>query len=954
MQPVTRILRQRFKKRTKTSKTQNSTVGLSCATLISILSITIGITFTWFYASITRNLPSIEKISSLLEPPDGLYLHPTIFYDRSGTHPIYTLENPAISEREYFHLEQDTGIPEYIPNAFVAASDPFFWTHPGFNYLPNRISQKSITQRLCDELLLWREPASWQLEIRERILALQLTSQKGRQKILEWYLNSAYFGHLAYGLDSAAKIYFDKEPQDLSLAEAAMLAAISEAPALNPQDTPKAAIERQQIVLDEMVKYGFINEKEAQRAKNERLTFKQSAEPEQKIAPAFIGYVLNQITPIIPIEKIEHGGFQIITTLDFDLQIQALCTQQIFMSRMREDASEPDELFGQPCKTGRLIQTFSISQTKLPNELNTNLIIYDQHKGEILALVGQTDKSANPSMLSTHEAGSMITPFIYLTAFTRGFNPASMIWDIQPSSSDPNNTIPNPDGLYHGPIRLRIALANDYLNPAERILQQIGEDNVIITAHQLGLNSIQEPLLPDGKFSDLLHLVQAFGIFANQGIAIGQESSSPQDNMPPQPISLFKIIDNSGSIWFEQDQPTAQPIISQQLSYLITNILADEPARWQSMGHPNLLEIGRPTAVKTGFSQNYTNVWTIGYTPQIVVGVWAGSSSDSNKNYRDPLSLKISAALWRGLIQYITSDFPAKEFAKPPGVSTVRVCDPSGMLPTPQCPTLVNEVFLSGNEPTQYDNLFQTIKTNRETKHLATIFTPPELIEENTYMIVPPEAKEWAEKAGIATPPTEYDVINIPHTIENSNISSPSIFSYVSGKVDILGTAKGDNFISYRVQVGKGLNPNAWILIQEDTKKSVTDGLLAEWDTTTFKDGLYALQLIVLRNNQRIDTATIQLTLDNQPPEITIPYPTENETINYKPGGRITFRADVNDNTGISRVDFYIGTRLIDSISFPPYVTNWNLSPGEFRLRVRVNDLAGNTSEESVKFDVIR
>ncbi|HEY62177.1 MAG TPA: hypothetical protein G4N95_05945, partial [Anaerolineae bacterium] len=103
-----------------------------------------------------------------------------------------------------------------------------------------------------------------------------------------------------------------------------------------------------------------------------------------------------------------------------------------------------------------------------------------------------------------------------------------------------------------------------------------------------------------------------------------------------------------------------------------------------------------------------------------------------------------------------------------------------------------------------------------------------------------------------------------------------------------------------------------------------------------------------------IDTATIQLTLDNQPPEITIPYPTENETINYKPGGRITFRADVNDNTGISRVDFYIGTRLIDSISFPPYVTNWNLSPGEFRLRVRVNDLAGNTSEESVKFDVIR
>jgi hypothetical protein len=213
-------------------------------------------------------------------------------------------------------------------------------------------------------------------------------------------------------------------------------------------------------------------------------------------------------------------------------------------------------------------------------------------------------------------------------------------------------------------------------------------------------------------------------------------------------------------------------------------------------------------------------------------------------------------------MQIASQNVPPDGWAVPADVSVVNVCDPSGMLPTADCPNLVSEVFLNGNEPVQADTMYRKYAVNRETGLLATVFTLPQLIEEHVYLVVPPEARSWAEGTGLEIPPANYDVIQAPRFDENVNITAPELFSEVNGTVQIEGTAAGDGFVSYRVLVGQGLNPQEWTQIAEE-KEPVANGLVAEWNTDGLR-GLYAVQLQVLRSDQRVDTAIIQVTMKNQ------------------------------------------------------------------------------------------
>jgi hypothetical protein len=181
------------------------------------------------------------------------------------------------------------------------------------------------------------------------------------------------------------------------------------------------------------------------------------------------------------------------------------------------------------------------------------------------------------------------------------------------------------------------------------------------------------------------------------------------------------------------------------------------------------------------------------------------------------------------------------------------------MLPTSECPNIVNEVFISGNEPLQADNMYRKFSINRETNLLATVFTLPQLIEDRVYLVVPPDARSWAESAGLEIPPANYDVIQAPPINPDVDISSPELFAEVSGEVTITGTAAGADFVSYRILVGQGLNPQEWIQVAEGTAP-VAGGPLAEWDTSELS-GLYAVQLQVIRSDQRVDTAIIQVTV---------------------------------------------------------------------------------------------
>ena len=312
---------------------------------------------------------------------------------------------------------------------------------------------------------------------------------------------------------------------------------------------------------------------------------------------------------------------------------------------------------------------------------------------------------------------------------------------------------------------------------------------------------------PDEELS-LLDAAGAYGVFARQGVYFGQDV-----NGGFQPVTILRVEGNDGSLWLDWSTPQAKPVVTPGLAYLVNHALSDETARLGALRTSNVLDVDRPAAVKLGQTEDGLDAWAIGYSPQRVVAVWTGTrASTSNlQGGSRGVAPRIPAVLWNALMQTASQGLPLEGWPLPVDVSAINVCDPSGMLPTADCPNLVSEVFLQGSEPIQADNLFRRYAINRETGLLATVFTLPQLIEERVYLVVPPDARSWAEGAGLEVPPATYDVIQAPPLNPDVNITSPELFSEVNGEVRIEGTAAGEDFVSYRVLVGKGLNPHEWI-----------------------------------------------------------------------------------------------------------------------------------------------
>jgi membrane carboxypeptidase/penicillin-binding protein len=953
MPDITQILRARQRRQEKYDTTSIRRSGLGCAMLVSILTSVAFVAITILFSSLGRDLPSIENLPLLLLPPDGLLLKPTRFYDRDGQHILIELENPLIKERQYIPINgSETSLPEELIQATVATLDPSFWTHPGIDPFAK---QPSITQHLAQDLLLWDEEAGLRRDLRGRILAIQITYQYGRQKVLEWYLNSAYYGNRIYGASSAAEVYFAKNVADLSLAEAAILASVADSPTINPFDAPDVVTERGNAVIEVMFAQELISEDERNAAKDETPIFREKPKSDEDIAPAFINLVWEQLAHLIPFQRLERGGFEVITTLDFDLQQQASCTTEIYISQIVGTQHSTDD-----CAAARLLPAQTLTSEVITQDLVSNTVILDPLNGQILAMVGDTTPGLDPAHLPGHAPGSLLTPFVYLTAFTRGFNPASLMWDIPTLFSEEINHTNNPGEKYLGPIRLRQALANDYLIPTLATMNQIGAENIWRTVDQFNISwssqntaSTQNLECPDCQYLwsggevTLLEMSQAYGILSNQGNFVGLVNAN-QDNAALDSVTILRVSDTHGEEWLVNQVPDVQPVTSSQLAYLMNHILSDESARWESLGHPNPLEIGRPVAAKIGQTTSGEDSWTIGYTPQLVVGVWMGKADSLESGEVNP---KNAAALWHAIMQYSTRDLPADTWQAPLGINTLTVCDPSGMLPSADCPAVVSEIFLSGHEPTQVDTLYRKYQINRETGRLATVFTPLELIEEKIFMLVPPEASQWAQQVGLETPPETYDVIYTPNPSPQAQITFPQIFSNLKGEVNIEGSAFGEDFVSYRLQVGKGLNPQNWLAISEDITSPVIDGLLTAWDTTQL-DGLYAVKLIIVRADQKVETTTIQVTVDNQPPEIAIAYPEANQVFEFQQGVPITFQIQVADNLGLELVEYILDNTVIDTQSQPPFALPWLPMLGEHTMSIRAKDLAGNENTQSLEFHI--
>jgi membrane peptidoglycan carboxypeptidase len=924
MPASTTIIRHRRERRQKARRSVSRRIlrfGLGLGVVLSSLLMVALLAGAWYYAQMTRDLPSVELLPILLNRNDGQLMQPTRLYDRTGQQLLRTVA-PDDAKRTFQPYEN---IPLELINATLAMTDPGFWMHSGYTLEgwqdPER--HPGIAQKLVSDLLLFDEPMSIQRAIRERLLAGQITAQFGRQQILEWYLNSANYGHEAYGVEAAAQFYFGTSAPDLDLSQAAMLAAVSQAPALNPVDAPQAAEQRRLETLQVMLAFDLADASQVASAGAHPPRIIPAKVTNTNIAPLFTNLAMAQLGELFDRSRIERGGLSILTTLDLDLQNQAECSSQIQLLRL----GAQDEPFGGDCPSADLLPPL---QSGLNGKgATTSVMILDPKTGQILAAAGQGG--------SNHPAGTLLTPFIYLTGFTRGLSPASLGWDIPGDH-------PELDQLYKGPVSLRTALINDYLEPAFQIETQMGVDNIWSIAQLFGLQGPSGSLLEPDISVSMQTAAGAYATFANQGIQTGQIFNTGK----PQPYSILKLTSVDNAIWGDWSFPNRQAVVSPSLAFLVNDILSDESTRAFSPGQPNPFGIRRPTGVKLGQSLDGNATWVVGYTPKRLTLVWMGSAG-LEETFASALP---AIGLWKAVMQYSLRDQPPDGWIAPPGIIQLNVCDPSGMLPSPACPNIVNEVFLSGSQPLQTDTLYQVYQINKETGFLATVFTPSELVTKSIFMNVPPMAQSWANSAGILTPPSYYDTILQPSPLKNIHISSPVLFADVRGNIQVTGSATGEDFSYYRLEYGLGLNPQTWYQIGEDVTRPVVDGLLANWDSSGV-NGLVALRLLVVETDQSVKFAVSQLSVDNTPPEIRVLTPQPGQEFNIAQEQGLVLEAQVIESHLVN-VKMYVDNDLLADFSNPPFSLVWQARPGGHFLRIIATDRAGNQSEDKILFSVKR
>lgn len=811
--PILQRRRERRLSHTRSSGQRLTQIGLGCGLVLSILLGLGMIGLAFGYASLTADLPALEALPILLDSPGGLLYQPSRLYDQTGQELLAVL-SPFDETRPYLAL--DPSLPAHLPEDLVrvtlALADPGFYNHPGYDWRgwDDPEAHPTLAQKLAADLLLWQEAPSVRRALRERILAAQMTAQFGREKILEWYLNSADYGRHAYGAETASRLYFGKSAADLNLAEASLLATVSQSPAINPHDAPQAAIQRAQETLEKLPAWAAAP-KEIELARQQTFLF-GPARPESSFAPAFQLLALSQLENRA---RIERGGMEIITSLDYEAQRQIQCALQTQLARL---AGQDD-----PSDCPLTVALPALPPGLRVEDLAASAAIIDPRDGRIVALVGETQLGLESPVLAGHRPGSSLLPFLYLTGFSRGLSPASLVWDIP----QPAPFIPNLDGLYYGPLRARAALTGDSLAPAQALLDQMGLAAVLQTIRPFGLQLSDTrdftALLDGQNLVSALGLARAYGVFAANGI-LAEENPA-----------LLSVRSLDGQILWERKPPQISAVVSPQLAYLINHILSSD-------------NLGRPAALKLSRSIDGTEAWATGYTPTRSIALWLSEGTDS----------RALSGLFTSILQAVSKDQPPAGWESPPGVSLIEVCDPSGLLPSPACPNLVNEVFLSGYEPVQADTLYKAVSINRESGLLATVFTPPQLVEERVFMLVPPEAQAWASLSGLAAPPQSYDNLQATVTRKGLAITSPAMFDQISGTVTIRGSASGEGFGYYRLQYGQGLNPTSWVLIGENMTAPVLDGILGEWDTSGL-DGLYAIQLSLIHGDGRIESTAIQV-----------------------------------------------------------------------------------------------
>ncbi len=901
----------------------------------------------WSYARIAIGLPSIDILPILLDPQHGELLQPTRLVDRSGQVTLVTLENPGVG-RAFLSVDPNEAqhFSPQLLRAVIAKLDPTFWQNPGYSLkLLGNPQPQTIAERLASELLLWNEPDSSIRPYRMRLLAAQLVNTNGRTRVLEWYLNSAYFGHLAYGAESATQLYFRKSAQELSLSEAAFLAVLLDAPALNPIDAPGALTDEHRNFLQEMVYAEVITTDDFGNALRQNLQFRTEIADPISTMPAFTRLVEQQLEDSMGQHRLERGGLVVYTTIDANLQEQYTCA-----------AMEQLLVFETPASSGVAFEnTDCAAALLLPTQIFTGLdgqglmaagMVVNPANGQVLAYLNPTDYSGATLPEVIYQPGTLVSPFIALAGFTGGFSPSSYKWDA-PATDALQVSVENPDERYHGPVSLRSAIVNDYLTPLAQLASQMDVARVATIASASGL-SLSDSVAPASLFSAqvttrLLEVGAAYSTLANSGVRAGVSGNEGIE------LNLaLRVVSTGNRLVLDRSTAETSTVLSEQLAYLINDVLSDGNTRREGYGYPNPYETGQVTAVKVGQSADKSQVWTVGYTPERVVVTWMGIRSPGSVQ----LPPQTSAGLWNAMMKTATTNLANKGWSRPSGITQVEVCVPSGMLPTADCPATRQEVFLSGNEPVAGDTLYEKIPVNRETGQRATVFTSPELIEEKVFMNVPAALRQWAVDNGYSVAPSGYDSIPYLAQDPNTRLSSPQLFSRVGGKVTISGSASGAGFSYYTVQIGQGINPQTWQQLGNQITTPVENGILAEWDTTGL-NGLYAIRLLVVNSSNEITQAVSQVTVDNLPPLITISVPAADQEVQAV-NGTVILSASVEDDAGVDKVEWWIDGKLAGTQANAPFAYPLAYAKGKHTVQIKAWDSAGNLSlSPTIEFSML-
>jgi len=888
--------------------------------LLVILTLCVVSILFFQYYRIASELPDIQDLKQ-----QASQFETTRILDRNGN-VLYEILDPTAGRRTYVPLDR---ISPFLIAATIATEDKDFYSHPGFdlfaigrafiqNYQGGGIESgaSTITQQLARTLLFSpqeRIEQSYSRKIREAILAAEITRRYSKDEILELYLNEIYFGNLAYGVEAAAETYFNTTADKLTLGQAAFLAGLPQAPSVYDIYTnPDIVISRLEDVL--ILMYQTSQEQGCIYVSNQaypvclnpvmitdaadeinNYEFKLVDAQIKYKHPHWVHFIRELLEAQYDPQTIYRSGFSVYTTLDPALQDAA---QRIVREQVKDLAE--NRAFGGA------------------------LVAINPSTGEILAMVGSPDfydenNSGQINMtINPRQPGSAIKPITYLAAFEKGWTPATLLWDVPsefPPSGIAGDQSPsykpvNYDNRFHGPVLLRSALANSYNIPAVKALEYVGiydnpdtsiEDGFLAMARRLGITTLGRSdyglsLTLGGGEVTLLELSNAYSAIANSGRIL-------------PPVAITRILDYEGKVVYKYEQPSGSQVISPEHAYLMTDILSDKVARIPAFGRDSALDLPFDVAVKTGTTNDIRDNWTIGYTPEIVVGVWVG-----NPNYtpmEGTSGLTGAGPIWATFMQeainQIASGSP-RSFIRPPGIVEHTICSISGTIPSKWCKEQKTEIFAANQPPlSAEDDLWKNVLLDSWTGYLASVDCS-EFLEEEYVLNVSdswarkwikkePRGQEWAEALGFSKPvvfaPTRDCRDDDPHPV--LDFSSPrDNETILEGPINIFVEAFAtDWFDSVELEYGIGADPGEWHFLEKRKQQISNPDLMYTWDVTDVPRGTITLRLKMISNQDTFAIKTIRINLQVPTPTPTptltnTPTPTPTPTLTITPTPTVT------------------------------------------------------------------